>query len=112
MEGGQDRTLAGAAERLGLVGRGLIVSYYLELKVTIHDTAVRVDSVNRLSGSNVDTKASSNASANVIAYKAVNQGGEVLPPEPPLSRGWCLSRFAQGDRRGGHHGRRTHTAWE
>ncbi len=30
---------------------------------------VRVDSVNRLSGSNVDTKGSSNASANVIAFR-------------------------------------------
>jgi hypothetical protein len=46
--------------------------YYVELKLTIHDTTgsfeVRVDGVNRLSGSNVDTKGSANANANGIAF--------------------------------------------
>jgi hypothetical protein len=52
------------------LGTGLYYSF--EGKITTHDTAgsfeVRVDGLNRLSGANVDTKASGNASANGIAF--------------------------------------------
>jgi hypothetical protein len=46
--------------------------YYIELKATIHNTTgsfeVRVDGINRLSGSNIDTQNTSNASANGIRF--------------------------------------------